>query len=70
MHNHVSNPTPVYEVELITINDAMRPSIKIVEPKEMMIEKKEMLQNSTKLRQFISLRPALHQKKIIVKKVI
>jgi len=64
VHGHVSNPTHVYEVELITMNNAIRPNIKIVEPKDLVQEKGELGKSSTKLRQFISLRPALHQKKI------
>jgi len=66
VHGHVSNPSHIYEVELATINEAVRPIIKVVEPTGGREEVGRLGESSFKLRQFFSLRPALLQKRLRV----
>ena len=35
VHGHVSNPSHIYEIELITFNEAVRLSVKVVEPADL-----------------------------------
>ena len=58
IHNQVSNPTDVFEIELRTYGEAVYPSIRIVEMKQYTRE------DSRELRQFIEIKPALDKQRI------
>lgn len=62
IHFNVSNPSHVYEVELITVNEAVRLSVKIVEPMNLKKMKEAKLNSSRSFRQFLSIRPAIQQR--------
>ena len=59
IHNQVSNPTNVFEVELRTYGEAVYPSIKIVEMKN-----KYTREDTKQLRQFIEIKPAIDKQRV------
>ena len=62
VHGHVSNPSHIYEIELITFNEAVRLSVKVVEPADLKKKMKDMRQSSKDLRIFMSIKPTLAQR--------
>tara|TARA_B100001094_G_scaffold147731_1_gene143141 strand:+ start:149 stop:1246 length:1098 start_codon:yes stop_codon:yes gene_type:complete len=62
VHGHVSNPTHVFEVRLNRHNEASYMDVKIVKPKNILREKAELESRKLGLRQFLMIRPALHQR--------
>jgi|14_taG_2_1085336.scaffolds.fasta_scaffold00672_4 hypothetical protein len=62
VHGHVSNPSHIYEVELITFNESVRLSVKIVEPEDIANKKKMLRQSTRQARQFVSIKPNISQK--------
>jgi len=62
VHGHVSNPSHIYEIELITFNEAVRLSVKVVEPEDLKKKMKDMRQSSKDLRIFMSIKPTLGQR--------
>ena len=58
IHNHVSNPTDIFEVELRTYGDAVYPSIRIVELK------KYEREDTKELRQLIEIKPATDKQRV------
>ena len=59
IHNHVSNPTHVYEVILRTYDEAVRLEIKVIIPENIEKKKKATRQSTKNLRQFLHLKPTL-----------
>ena len=59
IHNHVSNPTHVYEVILRTYDEAVRLEVKVIIPKNIEKKKKATRQSTKDLRQFLHLKPTL-----------
>jgi hypothetical protein len=57
IHGHVSNPSHIYEVELVTFNEAVRLNVKIVEPEDIANKKKLERQSTRQARQFVSVKP-------------
>lgn len=55
-HEHISNPTPVYEVELIDEKGAVKPIIRLIE-----LEKPETKTNTKDCRKYIYLKPTEKQ---------
>ena len=62
VHGHVSNPSHIYEVELITFNESVRLGVKIVEPEDIANKKKMLRQSTRQARQFVSIKPNISQK--------
>ena len=62
VHGHVSNPSHIYEIELITFNEAVRLSIKVVEPQDLKNKLKNMRQSTKDLRIFLSIKPTMGQR--------
>ncbi len=57
-HNHVSNPTPIYEVEIINDNGLILPLISVVD-----FDKKEELKQPIKsFKKYLKIQPALRHK--------
>ena len=55
-HNHISNPTPVYEVELIDEKGAVKPHIRMIS-----IDVKEKKTHAKDCQKYIYLKPPLQQ---------
>lgn len=62
VHGHVSNPSHVYEVELVTFNESVRLNVKIVDPEDVANKKKMLRQSTRQVRQFVSIKPNISQK--------
>jgi len=62
IHGHVSNPSHIYEVELVTFNEAVRLNVKIVEPEDIANKKKLERQSTRQARQFVSVKPNISQR--------
>ena len=62
VHGHVSNPSHVYEVELVTFNESVRLNVKIVDPEDIASKKKMLRQSTRQARQFVSIKPNISQK--------
>ena len=64
VHGHVSNPTHIYEVELIKHNEASYMEVNIIEPKDVKEIRKRKRQSTKKLRQFLMIRPSILQRRL------
>lgn len=62
VHGHVSNPSHIYEVQLVTLNEAVRLVVNIVEPEDLAQKKKNMRESLKELRIFMSIRPNISQR--------
>ena len=62
VHGHVSNPTHIYEIQLISLNEAVRLSVKVVEPEDLATKKKNLKQSTDDLRIFLSIKPNVNQR--------
>ena len=61
IHSHVSNPSPIYEVELVTFNDAVRLNVRVIEPENITRKKRLAEQSFKNLKQFLHLVPSFRQ---------
>ena len=62
IHNKISNPGHIHEVELVKVNDAVRLSHKIVNAADLEAVRLEKEQSSVEMRQFIMLKPNFEQR--------
>ena len=62
IHNKISNPGHIHEVELVKVNDAVRLSHKIVNAADLESIRLEKEQSSLEMRQFLMLKPNFNQK--------
>jgi hypothetical protein len=62
IHGHVSNPSLIHEVEIVTMNEASRVNVKIVEPEDIETKRRLARQSFKSARQFVSIKPSFPQK--------
>lgn len=63
IHGHVSNPSPIYEVELVSVNDAARLVVKVVELIGVEQARRDREVQLKSMRHMLAIKPTITQRK-------